>query len=50
MIPNRLFRAWLRPFAGLTALAVLLTLTACGGGSGAPNNPYAPGPGVAGRH
>jgi len=46
MIPNRLFRAWLRPFAGLTALAVLLTLTACGGGSGPPNNPYESGPGA----
>jgi len=44
MTENRLFAAWLRPLAGLFALAGMLALTACGGGSGAPSNPYAPGP------
>ena len=43
MTPNRLFRTWLRSFAGLTALAAMLALSACGGGSGAPNNPYGSG-------
>jgi hypothetical protein len=36
--------AWLRPVLSLLALAALLSLAACGGGSGAPNNPYQPGP------
>jgi hypothetical protein len=35
---------WLRPVLTLLALAGTLALTACGGGSGAPNNPYQPGP------
>ena len=48
MTDNRLLAACLRPLVGLVALAGVLTLSACGGGSGAPNNPYAPGPGVAG--
>ena len=48
MTDNRLFAAWLRSFAGLFALAGVLALSACGGGSGAPNNPYAPGPTVPG--
>ena len=34
----------LRPVLALLACAGLLTLAGCGGGSGAPNNPYAPGP------
>jgi hypothetical protein len=38
--------AALRLVAGLFALAGMLALSACGGGSGAPNNPYAPGPTV----
>ncbi len=41
---KRPLSAWLRPFAGIFALVGVLGLTACGGGSGAPNNPYAPGP------
>ena len=37
---DRPFTAWLRPVLTLLGLAGLLTLAACGGGSGAPNNPY----------
>ncbi len=44
MTEKRLLAAWLRPIAGIFALVGMLGLTACGGGSGAPNNPYAPGP------
>ena len=40
MTEPRLFAAWLRSLAGLAALAGLLGLSACGGGSGAPNNVY----------
>jgi hypothetical protein len=40
----RLTTAWLRPILTLTGLAALLTLAACGGGNGAPNNPYQPVP------
>jgi hypothetical protein len=36
--------AWTRAFAAPLALMAALALSACGGGSGAPNNPYAPGP------
>jgi hypothetical protein len=39
---NRPFGLWLKRVAGLAALAGTLVLTACGGGNGAPNNPYAP--------
>ena len=46
MTENRLSAAWLRPLLGLLATAGVLALSACGGGSGAPNNPYAPGPGT----
>jgi hypothetical protein len=34
---------WLRALSGFLAAAAVLTLTACGGGSGAPNNPYVDG-------
>ncbi len=43
MLATRL-TAWLRPALTLLAAAGVLALSACGGGSGAPNNPYAPGP------
>ena len=39
---DRLYVACLRPALELLGLTGLLTLGACGGGSGAPNNPYAP--------
>jgi hypothetical protein len=39
---KRSFTAWLRPALTLLGLAGVLTLAACGGGSGAPNNPYVP--------
>ncbi|HEX9302091.1 MAG TPA: hypothetical protein VF959_07055, partial [Casimicrobiaceae bacterium] len=48
MTEKRLLAAWLRPLAGIFALVGVLGLTACGGGSGAPNNPYAPGPATPG--
>ncbi len=48
MTEKRLPAAWLRPLAGIFALVGVLGLTACGGGSGAPNNPYAPGPATPG--
>ncbi len=44
MSGHRLIAASLRLVAGMFALAGVLALTACGGGSGAPNNPFAPGP------
>ena len=46
MTETRLSAAWLRPSSALLAIAGVLALSACGGGSGAPNNPYAPGPGT----
>jgi len=48
MTDHRVFPACLRTLAGFAALAAVLALSACGGGSGAPNNPYAPGPGAPG--
>lgn len=41
MVEPRL-TAWLRPTLALIGLAGILTLAGCGGGSGAPNNPYVP--------
>jgi hypothetical protein len=35
---------WLQPALSLICLAGALLLGGCGGGSGAPNNPFAPGP------
>jgi hypothetical protein len=44
MAPNVINSNWLRPFPAVCALAGLLALAGCGGGSGAPNNPFAPKP------
>ncbi len=38
MTENRLFAGWLRLLTALAAAAGVLALSACGGGSGAPNN------------
>jgi hypothetical protein len=44
MASNSMNNTWLRPVLALCALAGLLVLSGCGGGSGAPNNPFAPKP------
>ena len=40
MTENRLFAGWLRSLTVLAAVAGTFGLSACGGGSGAPNNPF----------
>ena len=40
MTENRPYSVWLRWFASVVALAGVLGLSACGGGSGAPNNVF----------
>lgn len=44
-MPGLRLSAWLRPLLTLAALAGVLSLAACGGGNGAPNNPYQGGVG-----
>ena len=44
MAPNRINARWLRFISALLAFATLAVLGGCGGGSGAPNNPFAPPP------
>src|SRR5947207_15005802 len=44
MAPNRLNPHWLQIALATVALGVLAILSGCGGGSGAPNNPFAPPP------
>jgi len=44
MAPNQINARWLRLVFGPLALAALALLGGCGGGSGAPNNPFAPPP------
>lgn len=39
-MPGYRMTAWLRPFTTLAALAAVLSLAACGGGNGAPNNAF----------
>src|SRR2546427_2860803 len=48
MAPNRLNPHWLQVALATVALGVLAILGGCGGGSGAPNNPFAPPPAVPG--
>ena len=43
MVERRL-SAWLRSALALFGIAGILLLAGCGGGSGAPNNPYTPPP------
>jgi hypothetical protein len=40
MTENRLFAGWLRSITALAAVAGTFGLSACGGGSGAPSNPF----------
>ena len=47
-MPGYRLTAWLRPLLTLAALAGVLSLAACGGGNGAPNNPFEPPPAVPG--
>jgi hypothetical protein len=44
MAPNPINARWLRLVVGPLVLATLAFLGGCGGGSGAPNNPFAPPP------
>ena len=44
-MPAHRLITWLRPLLTLAALAGVLSLAACGGGGGAPNNPYEGGAG-----
>jgi hypothetical protein len=44
MARNQMSASLLRLVIALLAVTGLLSLGACGGGSGAPNNPFAPGP------
>ncbi|MCC7327002.1 MAG: hypothetical protein IT521_09395 [Burkholderiales bacterium] len=41
---QRRLTAWLRPALALLGFAGIVLLAGCGGGSGAPNNPYEPPP------
>ena len=44
MALNRVIATWLRLVLATLALGAVALIGGCGGGSGAPNNPFAPGP------
>jgi hypothetical protein len=44
MVPNQMKAGWARPLFAVLGIAGLLVLAGCGGGSGAPNNPFTPPP------
>ena len=44
MVADGMKACWARAVLALIGLSSLLVLTGCGGGSGAPNNPFAPQP------
>ena len=44
MALNRVIASWLRLVLATLMLGALALMGGCGGGSGAPNNPFAPGP------
>jgi len=44
MVAFRIDAGWLKPVFAVFALAGFTALSGCGGGSGAPNNPFAPPP------
>ena len=44
-MPGYRVSAWLRPLLTMATILGVLSLAACGGGGGAPNNPYKGGVG-----
>ena len=48
MLLKPMNQRWIRPLVAIFTLAGIVVVAGCGGGSGAPNNPFAPGPPVIG--